>query len=453
VMIVESELSFTYLASRYFTVHDGRAGFTADEGNYLNGIARTRYVETWKNPHTPLFAGREGINVFVLSVESTRGIPYFPYSVEPTISDRTYYPFLYSWNSLSLVTDPRRMVLLNFIDSYPDELPVEAQDSLQLDLTEDELKGLDDLLATLEWEGKPPYARFKAILNLYRDYQYNMGYTEDWTTGHILDFLENTREGDCTEFANGAALMARRMGIPARVVTGYLASEDLQTPNHKKALSYLKNQIPPLADKDLSRLFLVTTSHKHAWIQCWFPEFGWVDMETTGTAIPPSGSGDPNKLDVVIPMITETVKGKGRFIFPWRIVLRVILGGAVLLLATAYAARIILLIRLTVNASRPGEGGYKAAYRLVLMRWADRGKPPRERQMTPKEYARICPELSPFTEAFMEGVYGSGGDGNRESWERMRGEYRALFREDRSLLRSMREAVSLKGLYYGFKNL
>ena len=259
-------------------------------------------------------------------------------------------------------------------------------------------------------------------------------------------------KGTARNFANGTAMLARKAGIPARVVTGYLASEDLQTLNHKQALLYLQEQIPPLQGKDPENLFLVTTSHRHAWVQCWFPHYGWIDFETTSQAMPPSGAGDPNQLDVVIPIITETVRGKSRFVFPWRILLRFILSGGLVFLAGAYGGKALYLIVLRQRGAVSGERGYKALYRLMQIRWADRGHPVREKQMTPREYGELCPELRVFSDVFIRGVYGAGRPGDGDLWKTYVSEYAKIFRSNRSFVRTMREILSLKGFYYGLKS-
>ncbi|MDC7223248.1 MAG: transglutaminase domain-containing protein, partial [Spirochaetales bacterium] len=452
VMVVESPLKSTYMASRYFTEHEREAGFKENPENYLNEIARMRFVETWKNPHSPSYTGRKAVPLSALSVESEKGVPYFPYTVEPTVNDRSYYPFIYSWQSLSLVSDENRLSSLYSVRSYPDELPHEVEEALELDLPESMTALLDSLLDSLELDGMGPYEKLQAILALYGSYHYTLGFTEDWSTDHIMDFLVSSREGDCTEFSNGTALLARRAGIPTRVVTGYLASEGLQTTNHRQALLYLRDQIPPLQEKNLSQLYLVTSSHRHAWVQCWFPRFGWIDMETTAQAIAPSGFGDPNKLDVVIPIITETVQGRSRFIFPWRIVMRILLGGGILLLFIAYFTKVLYKAFLRSKGRRPGEEGYKSLYRLMLIRWIDRGHPPREKQMTPREYGEICPDLKEFSEAFISGLYGMGSEDEPKKWTPYREAYGRIWQKDRSLLRGLREIVSLKGLYYGIQS-
>jgi hypothetical protein len=74
----------------------------------------------------------------------------------------------------------------------------------------------------------------------------------------VADFLRR-REGSCTWFAAAAVLMLRCSGLPARLATGYLASE---------------------WSEDEQR-FIVTTRNGHAWIEVHFEDEGWVTYDPT----------------------------------------------------------------------------------------------------------------------------------------------------------------------------
>ena len=92
------------------------------------------------------------------------------------------------------------------------------------------------------------FARAKAIFEGYSDYQYEIGFTDDVSIDHMEEFLLSTRSGDCTEFSNATAILARMAGIPTRVVTGYLGADSLQTPAHMQGLAALQQSIPPLQE-------------------------------------------------------------------------------------------------------------------------------------------------------------------------------------------------------------
>lgn len=77
-------------------------------------------------------------------------------------------------------------------------------------------------------------------------------------------FLYERKEGYCVHFATAATLMFRMMGVPARYVTGYMAS-----PN-----SF--NQ-----QEDGSWQSVVLDSRAHAWTEIYIAGLGWVPVEAT----------------------------------------------------------------------------------------------------------------------------------------------------------------------------
>ncbi|RLC66652.1 MAG: hypothetical protein DRI52_11755, partial [Chloroflexi bacterium] len=72
-------------------------------------------------------------------------------------------------------------------------------------------------------------------------------------------FLFGVREGYCDYYASAMAIMARAVGIPARVANGYTRGE---------------------YDSD-RRAFLVRERNAHAWVEVYFPRYGWVEFEPT----------------------------------------------------------------------------------------------------------------------------------------------------------------------------
>jgi transglutaminase-like putative cysteine protease len=454
VMVVESPRDSTYLAGDYFELHDYQLGFMKDNSNYLNNLDSQRYLETWKNTEEiPLMLDREPVKVSVMSVESGRVVPYYPYTMEPEVNNITYYPFVYTWNALSFIFNDR-WNRMQYLSGNYEEIPEEVQKSLELDLPQEDLDRLDSLIAQADIEGARPLETMIRLLNLYSTYQYNVGYTEDWSSAFTMEFLMNKKEGDCTEFSNGAALLARRAGIPTRVVTGFLASKGLQNDNHRQGLQMLQQQIPSLSDKDLDNLYLVTTAHRHAWIQCWFPRYGWVDMETTDNALPPIGMGNANNRDVVIPIITETIQGERRFEIPWRALLRFVIFLALGLTVSLYLLKIAYIIILNRASGKEGEKALKASYRRFLMKWTDRGHKPRASWQTPGEYSKEHPALKELTSAFMATLYHTTAspEERQEALLEYNNALKSVLKKDRSILKSLREIISLKGLFYGLRS-
>ena len=72
-------------------------------------------------------------------------------------------------------------------------------------------------------------------------------------------FLFEAKVGFCEQFASATAVMLRALGIPARVVTGY-------TPGTRNPFT---------------GYYEVEASDAHAWIEVWFPKFGWYEFDPT----------------------------------------------------------------------------------------------------------------------------------------------------------------------------
>ncbi|GAA4486265.1 DUF3488 and transglutaminase-like domain-containing protein [Microbacterium panaciterrae] len=91
----------------------------------------------------------------------------------------------------------------------------------------------------------------------------------------VATFL-SVREGYCVHFAGAFALMARSLGIPTRIVVGYLpgTSTDRRSDDGKV-------------------VFDVGTDQLHSWPEVYFQNIGWVPFEPTATRGVPTGFVDP----------------------------------------------------------------------------------------------------------------------------------------------------------------
>ncbi|MEC8425688.1 MAG: transglutaminase-like domain-containing protein, partial [Myxococcota bacterium] len=75
----------------------------------------------------------------------------------------------------------------------------------------------------------------------------------------LSDFLFRSRRGHCEFFATALAVLLRARGIPARVVNGFQGGEF----------------------NDFGGFVLVRQSDAHSWVEAWFPEEGWVQLDAT----------------------------------------------------------------------------------------------------------------------------------------------------------------------------
>ncbi|GAA4218733.1 transglutaminase TgpA family protein [Actinocatenispora rupis] len=105
------------------------------------------------------------------------------------------------------------------------------------------------------------YDRVRAILDFFspkNHFKYSLQ-TKAGTSGSaIVDFLKG-RQGYCEQYASAMAWMTREAGIPARVVVGYTHGTRLGN----------------------SATWQVTSHEAHAWVEVWFPAFGWVPFDPT----------------------------------------------------------------------------------------------------------------------------------------------------------------------------
>ena len=75
----------------------------------------------------------------------------------------------------------------------------------------------------------------------------------------VNQFLFHTRTGYCEQISTALAVMLRSIGIPTR-----------------EAVGYVPGNFNPLTD-----LFDVRASDAHAWVQVWFPGYGWQNFDPT----------------------------------------------------------------------------------------------------------------------------------------------------------------------------
>jgi len=122
-------------------------------------------------------------------------------------------------------------------------------------------------------------------------------------------FLFDLKEDFCEYFASAMVVMLRELGVPARVVEGYTAGT-----------------LDPTTGK-----FVVKELDAHAWVEVYFPLYGWIEFEPTPSQAPifrvdseaigggsPGGDSDPlgngtgiDRGDRDIPKDIETPDGQG----------------------------------------------------------------------------------------------------------------------------------------------
>ena len=107
----------------------------------------------------------------------------------------------------------------------------------------------------------------------------------------LLTFLFGTKRGYCQQFAGAMALLLRMGGVPARVADGFTyGSYDKATGNWD-----------------------VTARDAHAWVEAWFPKYGWVQFDPTPAASDPALGGSARLVNIG-PLGGLTLPGKGKIV-------------------------------------------------------------------------------------------------------------------------------------------
>ncbi|MGC4097690.1 MAG: DUF3488 and transglutaminase-like domain-containing protein [Nitrospira sp.] len=87
----------------------------------------------------------------------------------------------------------------------------------------------------------------------------------------LEEFLFTRKTGYCEHYATAMVMMLRTIGIPARLVTGFLATEWNEYGNY----------------------YLVRQQDAHAWVEMYLPHSGWITMDPTPSSIETVSSGFP----------------------------------------------------------------------------------------------------------------------------------------------------------------
>ena len=416
IMVLASQINPVYAAESYLGTFDEEEGLIASALDIepLNKLAGQHLIESWQDRITSRDDKREIQTLFFLSTIKERVLPYRPHRIQPTVQNTIYHPFDLSYHVQSRISisQPDDWLLTRAPNVSEKK---KMRHYLELKLDSKAKKGLEKHLRRAlrgyakvrKKEGRTGpekyFEKIDAILRSFVKHQYEFGFDEKMNLEKIHAFLLKDKKGDCTEFAHASAILARMLGVPSRVVIGYLGSRDLQTPAHRGALYNLQKRIKLLQKFPRKELYLITTSHYHAWTQFWLPAFGWIDFETTSFAIPPKPNMDPNNMDVVIPLIEEEkILQKPSFVFPWRLLLNVTAhiaaAFALGLYGFRYGRQAYYFLASNISSSRPR--AVRALQMRLLLKLANSGYPLKKHYQTTLEYSEKIVLLEAFAKIY-----------------------------------------------------
>jgi hypothetical protein len=105
-----------------------------------------------------------------------------------------------------------------------------------------------------------PYDRAVAIESYMRTFSYTLEVPGPPPEREVADFfIFDLQQGYCDYYATSMVVLARAVGLPARLVIGYVGG---------------------MYDPVEAR-YAVRESDAHAWVELYFPDFGWIEFEPT----------------------------------------------------------------------------------------------------------------------------------------------------------------------------
>lgn len=111
------------------------------------------------------------------------------------------------------------------------------------------------------------YDQARALQAFLRQYPYSLDVRRPPAGDDPVDFfLFELQSGYCDYYASAMVVMARTLGLPARLVIGYLA--------------------PPADDAGVQTIYQINA---HAWPEIYFAGYGWIPFEPTAAFSPPAG--------------------------------------------------------------------------------------------------------------------------------------------------------------------
>jgi len=109
-------------------------------------------------------------------------------------------------------------------------------------------------------ESRTPYEMAQAIeRHLRQNYQYSLDVGTANPENPVEEFLFARKTGYCEHYATAMVIMLRTVGIPARLVTGFLPGEW----------------------NDFGNYYTVRQRDAHAWVEVFYPRSGWITFDPT----------------------------------------------------------------------------------------------------------------------------------------------------------------------------
>jgi transglutaminase-like putative cysteine protease len=241
-------------------------------------VSQTFYLES-EQPSV-IFAASEPDHIYYEGAISVDGLGEL--ATESSLTEGTVYSVLSSRGSASPALlrsasagplGDERLPYLQLPRSLPDRVGALARD-----VTEGSVTTYDKVVAVQDY--------------LRSNYRYALDSPVPPEGRDAVDhFLFDARTGFCEQFASAHAVMLRTLGIPTRVVTGF-------TPGSRNLFT---------------GYFEVRASDAHAWVEVYFPGYGWYEFDPTFD-VPPA---EPSRAEFLpITRVLKFLAGTLRAVIP-----------------------------------------------------------------------------------------------------------------------------------------
>ena len=184
-----------------------------------------------------------------------------------------------SYSVQSWVTQATDVMLRSASNAYP---PTIASTYLQLPASLPQR--VRDLARRIAGDAATPFDKAVRIQDYLRlSYRYDLQVPLPPHGQDVVDyFLFDSPGGFCSYYSSAMAVMLRSQGVAARVATGYATG----------SFDFVR------------RAYRVTPSNAHAWVEVYFPGYGWIEFEpTTALARIPyeTAEGSAGRIDEPLP--------------------------------------------------------------------------------------------------------------------------------------------------------
>lgn len=273
-----NEASRFYLRGVAFDQYDGKSW--TNRLNYRRSVsedATGMYVLRGNRSHAPPLLGetvRQNILLEPLDTPVLFAAPFierisgkFP-SVQSDLTGSAYLPFPSSSRIEYSVVSRSNPVLPSDFDSEPSLYPESfTRHFLQIPAQSERIAVLAREITHIH---RTTYEKANAVQTyLTHNYRYSLDAPLAEQDQPLEEFLFIRKTGYCEHYATAMVMMLRTIGIPARLVTGFLATEWNEYGNY----------------------YLVRQQDAHAWVEMHLPNSGWIKMDPTPPSIESAGSG------------------------------------------------------------------------------------------------------------------------------------------------------------------